>query len=51
MTKDMACSTYNLAVTASTNSIAGNQLMQKFWIAGVAPFTGPQYVSTNITYI
>jgi hypothetical protein len=46
----MAFSIYNLAVTASTNSIAVNQLMQKsFWIAGVAPFTGPQYVSTNDT--
>jgi hypothetical protein len=49
MTKAMAFSIYNLAVTASTNSIAVNQLMQKKFGLQVAPFTGPQYVSTNDT--
>jgi hypothetical protein len=40
-------STYNLAVTAVLIVLRVISLCKKFLIAGVAPFTGPQYVSTN----
>ena len=45
MTKAMAFDMYNLAVTASTNGIAVNQLMQKsFWLSGVVSY------GTSVSY-
>lgn len=48
MTKDEALAKYNLATTANTNSIAGNQLMQKsFWETGITYYPHQVYDGSN----